>query len=75
MRVKTRRLVEYQTAPHSVGLGTLAWFKANDDPIEGVAIWEGPRRHLLPYLLLLRVRLPGELRELTPTIIREFERR
>lgn len=70
--VKTRRFVEYQTAPHSEGLGTLTWFRANDDPIDGVAIWEEPKPHLLPDLLMLRVRLSREQRDLAPVIIQEL---
>ncbi len=73
--IQTDRLVEYQTPPHLEGLGTMSRMKANNDPIDGAAIFEGPAPRLLPYLLMLRVRLPGELRDLTPTIIREFERR
>jgi hypothetical protein len=44
--------------------------KANDDPIDGVAILEGKT----PDLLMLRVRLPRELRTLTSIIIDQVER-
>jgi hypothetical protein len=69
--VQTGRLVQFQTPPHSEGLGTMSHFKANDDPIDGVAILEGKN----PDLLMLRVRLPHELDNLTSSIIHEFERR
>jgi len=44
--------------------------KANNDPIDGVATLEGDT----PDLLMLRVRLPPNLRSLTPAIIHQFER-
>jgi hypothetical protein len=69
--VQSDRLVEYQTAPHAEGLGTMNRLKANDDPIDGVAMLEGTT----PDLTMLRVRLPPNLKDLTPVIIHEFERR
>jgi len=45
--------------------------KANDDRIDGVAMLEGET----PNLVMLRIRLPRELNNLTPSIIHEFERR
>ena len=42
--------------------------KANDDPIDGVAILEGKN----PDLLMLRVRLPPEQRDLAKAIIRTY---
>jgi len=42
----------------------------SDDPIDGVAILQGST----PDLLMLRVRLPRELRDLAPIIIHQFER-
>jgi len=70
--VQTDRVVQFQTPPHSEGLGTISWLQANDDPIDGVAIFEGPAPHLLPDLVLLRVRLPRELRYLAPVIIHDL---
>jgi len=67
--VQTDRLVQFQTAPHSEGLGTMRRLRANDDPIDGVAILEGQT----PNLLTLRVRLPRELHALTSSIIHQFE--
>jgi hypothetical protein len=68
--VQTDRLVQFQTPPHSEGLGTMSHFKANDDPIDGVAILQGQP----PDLLVLRVRLPSGQRDLAPIIIRQMER-
>jgi hypothetical protein len=66
--VQTDRLVQFQTLPHSEGLGTMSRLKANDDPIDGVAILEGKN----PDLLMLRVRLPPEQRDLAPVIIQDL---
>jgi hypothetical protein len=66
--VQTARLVQFQTPPHSEGLGTMGHFKANDDPIDGVAILEGQN----PDLLMLRVRLPREQRYLAQIIIQDL---
>jgi hypothetical protein len=66
--VQTDRLVQFQTPPHSEGLGTIRRLKANDDPIDGVAILEGQT----PDLLMLRVRLPLKQRDLAPVIIQEL---
>jgi hypothetical protein len=65
---QTDRLVQFQTPPHAEGLGTMRRLKANDDPIDGVAILKGQT----PDLLMLRVRLPRELRDLAPAIIQEL---
>jgi hypothetical protein len=43
-------------------------FNASDDPIDGVAIIEGQN----PDLVMLRVRLPSEQRDLAPVIIRDL---
>jgi hypothetical protein len=64
------RIVEYDTPPHSEGLGTVSRLKKNEDPIDGVAILQGPT----PDLLLLTVRLPPDMNGLTPHIIKEIER-
>ena len=73
--VQTDRLVEYRTPPYAEGLGsTNTRLNANDDPIDCVVIWDGPKPRLLPYLLILRVRLPREQRGLTSTIIHQLER-
>jgi len=64
------RIVEYQTPPHSEGLGTLNSLQANNYPINGVAILKGQA----PDLLHLRVRLPAGLNDLTSQIIQQFAR-
>lgn len=66
--VRTARLVRFRTPPRSEGLGTMGHFKANDDPIDGVAILQGQN----PDLLMLRVRLPPEQRDLAPLIIQDL---
>jgi hypothetical protein len=65
---KTARFVQFQTRPRSEGLGTMSRLKANDDPIDGVAMLQGKN----PDLLMLRVRLPDELRDLSPAIIQDL---
>lgn len=67
--VQKDQFVEFRTPPHSEGLGSIdTRLKANDDPIDGVAILEGQT----PDLLMLRVRLPRGQRELAAVIIREL---
>jgi hypothetical protein len=70
LRVQSDRIVEYQTPPHSDGLGTAAWLQSGDGPIDGVAILLGTT----PDLLLLTVRLPPGLHDLAPPIVRQTER-
>jgi len=67
---KGARIVEFQTPPHSEGLGTTLSLKANAYPISGVAILQGEG----PDLVMLRLRLPPETNNLAATIIREVER-
>jgi len=67
---KGDRIVEYQTPPHSEGLGTASWLQANDYPISGVAILEGEE----PDVLILHVRMPPDMAHLTSHIIQQFER-
>jgi hypothetical protein len=62
------RLVEFQTPPHSEGLGTMSRLKAGDYPIDGVAILQGQT----PDLVMLRVRLPTEQRDLAAVIIQDL---
>jgi hypothetical protein len=66
--VQNERLVQFQTLPRSEGLGTMSRLKANDDPIDGVAILEGKN----PDLLMLRVRLASPQRDLAPVIIKDL---
>jgi hypothetical protein len=62
------RLVQFRTAPHAEGLGTMGRLKASDDPIDGFAMLQGKN----PDLLMLRVRLPREQRDLARVIIQEL---
>jgi hypothetical protein len=64
------RVVEFQTPPHAEGLGTVGRLRASDDPIDGAAVLQGPT----PDLLLLTIRLPSNLNDLTSAIIRQVER-
>jgi hypothetical protein len=66
---QTATLVEFHTPPHSEGLGTMDQLKAGNNPIDGVAILQGQT----PDLLMLRVRLPSNLRSLATSIIRQLE--
>jgi hypothetical protein len=66
--VQTDRLVQFETPPHSEGLGTRDGLEANGDPVEGVAILHEEA----PDLLMLRVRLPKEQRDLAPVIIHDL---
>jgi hypothetical protein len=68
LSAQTARLVRFQTRPRSEGLGTMGHLKADDDPIEGVAMLQGKN----PDLVMLRVRLPRELCDLAPRIIQDL---
>jgi hypothetical protein len=72
LRYKDRRTVEYRTAAGREGLGTDAWLKSGDQPVDGVAILVGPDS--APDLLQLSVRLPAPLSGLTKHIAAQFER-
>jgi hypothetical protein len=63
------QIVEYQTPPHSEGLGTMSWLEPDGDPVESVAILTGS----WPDMVHLAVRLPAGLRDLTPHIVRQVE--
>ena len=64
------RLVEFDTPAHAKGLGTLGWLGEDTDPIHGLAILEGKT----PDLSLLDVRLPPDMKDLTRSILQQFER-
>jgi hypothetical protein len=64
------RVVEFRASPHSEGLGTVGRLRASDDPIDGAAVLQGPT----PDLLLLTIRLPSNLNDLTSVIIHQVER-
>ena len=66
-------IVEYQTPPHSDGLGTIRLgpsFHANDYPINGVAILQGQS----PDVLILKVRLQPDMNDLASLIVQQIER-
>jgi len=67
---KSNKAVEYKTPAQTEGLGTHSWLLKNAYPIEGVAMLIGKT----PDLLLLSVRLPPELTELTSAIVGQVER-
>jgi hypothetical protein len=62
-------VVEYQTPPHSDGLGTRSVILKSADPIGGVAILTEPETSLTQ----LAVRLPPSLQSLEPIIIHQVE--
>jgi len=64
------RIVEYQTAPNSRGLGTEGLLKMEDSVIQGVAILTGET----PDLVFLAMRLPADMDDLAPVIIQQTER-
>jgi hypothetical protein len=70
---RSNEVVEFQTAPNSVGLGTdtnaNSRMKPGSDPVQGVAMLTGPT----PDLLVLAVRLPGALQSLAPAIVQEIQ--
>lgn len=66
------RIVEYETAPHSEGLGTQGELQQNGDSIRGVAMLQlGPSDLSL---VLLSVRLPSNMKDLTTQIVQQLER-
>jgi hypothetical protein len=67
---RSDRIVEYETAPNSRGLGTVSRLEQNSDPISGVAIIRGPET----YLIHLTMRLPAGMRDLETSIIRQAEK-
>jgi hypothetical protein len=64
------RIVEYETPPHSMGLGTMSRLQTSDYPIDGVAILIGQA----PDLVFLAVRLTPDMTDLTSQIIQQIER-
>jgi hypothetical protein len=68
--LQSDRIVEFQTPPHSEGLGTISWLRANDSPITGVEILEDEELDLFS----VAVRLPPDMTDLTSPIIQQIER-
>ncbi len=67
---RSQEMVEYQTPANTDGLGTNSRLKKNANPISGVATLMGQT----PDLLLLSVRLPPNLPDLTSVIVQQVER-
>ena len=66
-----KTVVEFETPAKTGGLGTRSSVKMNGSPIDGVAILVGKKT---PDLVLLSVRLPGNLAKLTHEIVHQVER-
>jgi hypothetical protein len=66
---KSKEAVEYVTQPNAEGLGTMSSLIKDADPIDGVAILTGED----PSLTQLSARLPTEMSDLLPAIIRQVE--
>jgi hypothetical protein len=67
---KSNSLVEYVTPANTDGLGTASHLLKNSEPIRGLAELTGEELSLT----FLAARLPANLAELTPAIIRQVER-
>jgi hypothetical protein len=70
LTARTENMVEYETPPHSKGLGTDTGLTPDDNPVEGAAILQNGE---WPYLLNLGVRLPNEMKGLRTDIVQQFE--
>lgn len=74
---RSKSVVEFRTPPQAEGLGThLTWFRKSDLPVSGAVIMlrKPISGEELPDMLLLSVRLPPALEQLTPAIVRDAER-
>lgn len=67
---KSREIVEYETPPGGMGLGTQSWLLKNADPISGVAILVGQT----PDLVHLSARLSPRMVDLAAVIVQQVER-
>jgi hypothetical protein len=70
LRYRTPTALRYTTPAGQEGLGTHSWLKADDHPIQGVAMLTGE----FPDLLHLAARLPDHQIFLAPAIMTQFER-
>ena len=66
---KSKETVEYVTPPNTEGLGTKSFLIKDADPIDGVALLTGEELSLTH----LSARLPPEMSNLLPVIIRQVE--
>jgi hypothetical protein len=67
-------VVQFQTPPHTKGLGTEFGLTPNDEPINGVVIMQGVGAEESPSLEFLIVRLMPDNGDLTAQIVQQFER-
>ena len=72
---RSKMVVEFRTPPQTEGLGThLTWLRKNNLPVSGAVVILGKQSgEDLPDVLLLAVRLPPALQQLTPVIVRNSE--
>jgi hypothetical protein len=71
LNYRSKVMVEYETPANTEGLGTTSRLKKNGQPITGVAILIGET----PDLLILSVRLPPNLTDLSSAILQQVEKR
>ena len=71
LTARTEDMVEYETPPHSKGLGTDTGMTPDDNPVQGAAVLQNGE---WPCLRLLSVRLPPDMKRMTTDIIQQFER-
>jgi hypothetical protein len=67
---KSDELVEFVTPAETDGLGTASWLSKNNEPIEGMELFEKDGDS---DLTSVRVRLPASLHDLVPVILHEVE--
>ena len=72
LTIRSDEVVEYQTPPNSEGLGTMSGLPKNDNWIDGVVILDSETRDF--FLQYLAVRLPSDMHDLTPLIVKQTER-
>jgi hypothetical protein len=70
---RSKEVVEFQTPPNSEGMGTHSRLRANNSPIEGVAVLLVPPADPDYDLFELATRLPPALAHLAPVIIHQVE--
>lgn len=71
---RCKTALEYETPPHTEGLGTRSWLQANDSPIKCAVILEGEYKQCEMDMYSLSVRLTPGMYALVAKIIQQFER-
>lgn len=72
---KSKSMVEFETPPNSNGIGTQSYLRKNSEPIIGIAaLVFDYANHEWPSSLQLSMRLPPEMHDLAPIIIKQAER-